>query len=134
MSNVVFTFVQIRAVAKYKKKSLQEIFGDLKLHICKFMVDTVIKQQQESKSEINDFCLQTFTTVSNVFYFKNIKTLMQVCVHPCCFYLALLPSTCGGRFIIYFCFSERPKHSHSSAGAKGRPRVVCNPTSVGNSS
>ena len=72
---------KIRAVAKHKKKSLQEIFGDLKLHICKFMVDTVIKQQQEPKSEVNDYCLQTFTTVSNVFHFKNIKILMQVCVH-----------------------------------------------------
>ena len=72
-------FFQIRAVAKYKKKSLQEIFGDLKLHICKFMVDTVIKQQQESANEEKD-CLEAFTTVSSVFHFKSIKALMQVCV------------------------------------------------------
>ena len=44
------------------------------------MVDTVIKQQQDSASEVNDYCLQTFTTVSNVFNFKSIKTLMQVCI------------------------------------------------------
>ncbi|XP_028398063.1 serine/threonine-protein kinase ATR-like isoform X2 [Dendronephthya gigantea] len=67
-------FNQIRAVAKHKKKSLQEIFGDLKLHICKFMVDVVLKQQVR---EDVDYCMRPFTTVSSVFDFKSIKALMQ---------------------------------------------------------
>ena len=65
-------------MAKHKKRSMQELFGDLKFHICKFMVDTVIKQQQEAMSEENDSCLSIFTKVSRVFNFKSVKALMQV--------------------------------------------------------
>ena len=90
----LFTLYKIRAVAKYRKKSMQELFVDLKFHICKFMVDTVVKQQQEATSEENDTCLNVFNKICRVFDFKSVKALMQVFhfyLHFGAIFLALFP-------------------------------------------
>ena len=65
-------------MAKYKKKSMQELFGDLKVHICKFMVDEVVNQPPDTTNEENDSCLDVFTKVSRVFNFKSVQVLLQV--------------------------------------------------------